>query len=297
MKLGFLLIDQHIEENQLKILNYSFTKISYYDFECYESCSKISDKSKKNPILALLIFIMYKTHRNKLQEYFSKALDTLGIQFLAIKLNNIANFVKITYDSANKLFHTFCKQKTNLGSNVDDILREKMNNIVKNKKIEDLLDFCKIIQTFIRISFEFYLQIDNFKQEDAKNSVEKLISTVIDGICNDLTAVFSYLKYCCKEVLEHCKKENNFTQNHNKNDKFDPENINKDIALKLLKEKIIKNISPFKKDLINILKCFFMRFKFTAEEIFTDYNFIFAISDCLLRNAISSLEILQPIFQ
>ncbi|TBU20969.1 hypothetical protein CWI38_0004p0060 [Hamiltosporidium tvaerminnensis] len=235
---------------------------------------------KKNPILALLIFIMYKTHRNKLQEYFSKALDTLGIQFLAIKLNNIANFVKITYDSANKLFHTFCKQKTNLGSNVDDILREKMNNIVKNKKIEDLLDFCKIIQTFIRISFEFYLQIDNFKQEDAKNSVEKLISTVIDGM-----------------LLEHCKKENNFTQNHNKNDKFDPENINKDIALKFLKEKIIKNISPFKKDLINILKCFFMRFKFTTEEIFTDYNVIFAISDCLLRNAISSLEILQPIFQ
>ncbi|TBU05342.1 hypothetical protein CWI37_0022p0010 [Hamiltosporidium tvaerminnensis] len=199
MKLGFLLIDQHIEENQLKILNYSFTKISYYDFECYESCSKISDKSKKNPILALLIFIMYKTHRNKLQEYFSKALDTLGIQFLAIKLNNIANFVKITYDSANKLFHTFCKQKTNLGSNVDDILREKMNNIVKNKKIEDLLDFCKIIQTFIRISFEFYLQIDNFKQEDAKNSVEKLISTVIDGMCNE------YNKTSNQEEIEKIK--------------------------------------------------------------------------------------------
>ncbi|TBU07241.1 hypothetical protein CWI36_0303p0020 [Hamiltosporidium magnivora] len=154
---------------------------------------------KKNPILALLIFIMYKTHRNKLQEYFSKALDTLGIQFLAIKLNNIANFVKITYDSANKLFHTFCKQKTNLGSNVDDILRDKMNNIVKNKKIEDLLDFCKIIQTFIRISFEFYLQIDNFKQEDAKNSVEKLISTVIDGMCNE------YNKTSNQEEIEKIK--------------------------------------------------------------------------------------------
>ncbi|KAK1347523.1 hypothetical protein LUQ84_3471 [Hamiltosporidium tvaerminnensis] len=318
LETGFPMVEQTFDENCVDIEYYSLEYKDKYDFDCSIRYSRIPDRSKQNPLLGFLIFIMYKSHQNRLQEYFLKILDIVGVQLVTMLLTNFENFIKKAYESYEYLFYSIFLNKSSVISESDSILSKRINDIEEHKKVEDFLDFFNIIfETSIRVVFRSYLHIEKYEEEVAKEKLKNLATPIIEMMTNNsiktrndekigilkeksvksLANIFLNLKCWCKQVLEDQKKENKIFKKDAQNNIDGSKGVNEDIAAKLLKKKILENLPSLKEDLETISSYFFIRYKYRKNGVMTDENVMFAILDCLLRNAISSLDILLTVLQ